>query len=439
MKKSKISLYLSITIITLLSFWIRLSYFENTIFDNPVRGDAAQYIKYANNLVNYHTFSKQWGTSEPSPDSYWAPGYPTFLAAAISIAKITGFDAYTLIIYAQVIMGTLIAVTTLLLGRLFLTPSWALLAATLTSLSPHLVTIGGYLLTETLFTLLLLLAIYCFSLAYLSKSTKVFTLAGLFFSLSYLVNPVVFFTPILLVLAAIYFPGMRKTGDKKIIYIPGLIILFTVAGAWSIRGEVNVPEGSISSSNRLLTNLVIGSHSNYHEIWRNNPRDQNNPAGVDIKNINGSFSAFGNLFAERFAAAPSHYISWYLSEKPIFLWDWEILTGQGDIYVYPVKISWYHTSKIAIASYAIMKSLHFWLFAFAIVGILLWRKNSQGRDNLPVFIYITTIYISAIYVVTQSEARYSIPLRPEMYLCAVFFMSRVFTLYKKYKVNRVTA
>jgi hypothetical protein len=35
-------------------------------------------------------------------------------------------------------------------------------------------------------------------------------------------------------------------------------------------------------------------------------------------------------------------------------------------------------------------------------------------------LYALPLYVSAVYVVFQSEPRYSIPLRPEMYLCASF-------------------
>jgi hypothetical protein len=40
---------------------------------------------------------------------------------------------------------------------------------------------------------------------------------------------------------------------------------------------------------------------------------------------------------------------------------------------------------------------------------------------------ICLLYISGVYIVAQSEAHYSIPLRPEMYLCAMLMLSYLLT------------
>ena len=139
---------------------------------------------------------------------------------------------------------------------------------------------------------------------------------------------------------------------------------------------------------------------------------------------------------DRIASDPAHYAYWYLLKKPVLLWNWNILMGQGDIFVYPVITSLYQKSNPALVSYTIMKSLHYWVFAFALLGVipLLIQPNKKPEEHvIIVMLYITLFYISSVYVVTQSEARYSIPLRPEMYLCAVFFISSVFSSLKKNK------
>jgi len=419
--------YLYIMLIAVLSLWIRISYFKQTIIYNPVMGDAWNYVRYANNLVNHGTFSKDSGTSSPKPDSYWAPGYPVFMAASIIIAEKLGINSYKVIMYFQVALGVLISVLTLLLGRFFLSKAWSFLAAVLVSFSPHLVSIGGYLLTETLFSLLLLAAVYCFSIAFVRRKWLAFAVSGLFFGLSYLVNPVMFFAPILFVVAAGIVFNSDK-GDLPTSFKPGLIsclmVFFIIVGAWSVRNRISVPPGQSSSSNRLFKNLVIGSHSNFFDVWRANPRDPNNPATKDNKILKGSYSAFAELLFERATKDPGHYAKWYLIDKTVLLWSWNILIGKGDIYVYPVKESFYDKSKTASATYFIMRSIHYWLVGFSVIGILFLFKRLRSEPHIPKFLYIILIYTSAVYIVTQSEPRYSIPLRPEMYLCAVFFMSK---------------
>lgn len=425
----KFFLYFSVIFITAISLWIRISYFQQTVIDIPVRGDAVSYVQYAKNIIQYGTFSKD-KKSPPTPDSYWAPGYPTFLAGVIIVGDISGIDSYQLAMYSQVVFGTLIAVLTLLLGRLFLNQYWSLLPSILVSLSPHLISMGGYLLTETLFSFLLLASIYTFSLAFGNKSRLLFSLSGLLFGLSYLVNPVMLFIPIFLAISAglsYMMKGMKIKNICTNLLAPFLMIFLVIFASWFTRGMVNIPLGQASSSDRLLTNLIIGSHSDFFDFWRNNPRDKNNPATKDGQIINGSFSTFGKLMASRILDDPTHYAKWYLIDKPILLWSWNILFGQGDIYVYPTIISLYQRSRLSLISYSIMKSAHYWLYGCALLGFVFLFRANKHVPYIPIFLYITLIGISAIYVISQSEPRYSIPLRPEMYLCAVFFVYRLFS------------
>lgn len=391
-------------------------------------GDASNYVQYANNLVDHGTFSKSHDTSDPMPDSFWAPGYPAFIAAAIWAEKITGIKAYTLIMYSQSVIGALVCVLSLLCARLFLGKMWSILAATLVAFSPHLISMGGYLLTETFFSFLLLASIYSLSIAFTQKKWWIFIISGVLFGLTYLVNPVVFFAPILLISATACIVAAGKDRfpvNLKLKLLSCLAFFFIIVGIWSIRNMISVPPGQSSSSKRLLINLVIGTHSNFFDIWRNNPRDPQNPATKDLKNLNESYIAFTDLLLKRIYQDPSHYAKWYLIEKPLLLWSWNILVGQGDIYVYPVKYSLYDRSGIAFITYIVMKSIHYWLFGLALTGILFLFKGINSQHHTPLFLYITLIYISTVYVVTQSEPRYSIPIRPEMYICAVFSISKI--------------
>jgi hypothetical protein len=118
------------------------------------------------------------------------------------------------------------------------------------------------------------------------------------------------------------------------------------------------------------------------------------------------------------------------------LWDWDILTGQGDVFVYPVKSSLYHKSKIALASRSIMKALHPLLFYVALFGVvLIFFAKKKYQDIVPFVLYAVLVYVSAVYVVLQSEARYAIPLRPEMYLCAMFSLSIIVSKIKNLRAK----
>jgi hypothetical protein len=67
-----------------------------------------------------------------------------------------------------------------------------------------------------------------------------------------------------------------------------------------------------------------------------------------------------------------------------------------------------------------MRYLHTPLLLLALAGLPLawWRRH---RDPPAVgLMYLTLVSLSAVYVVLQAEARYSVPLRPLLYLAAVY-------------------
>jgi len=429
--QDKVRFWLTIMVIAGLSLWIRVSYFHSTYIDKPMRGDAASYVQYALNLVNYGTFSKDRESVNPRPDAYWPPGYPALLATAMQMEKRFGISFYETTLYTQAVIGALIAVVTLLIGRLFLNHYAATLAALFVAFSPHLISLGGYLLTETLFSFALLLSIYVYLIAFRLKSGWLFLLSGLAFGLAYLVNPVVFFAPVLFAGLTLYLYRHHQQNSMRTasrLVLPSLLAFFLIVGGWSARNLINVSDSALDGSERLFTNLVIGMHHDYHAIWRANPRDPNNPATVDERQLKGSYPALASMLIGRIGEAPLHFAHWYLVQKPIRLWDWNILTGQGDIYVYPVEYSLYDISNAALLSYAVMRSAHYWLFGFALLGLIFVYRQVKVSDpavSAPLFLYVSLVYVSAVYVVAQAEARYSIPMRPEMYLCAVYFLSEL--------------
>lgn len=141
-----------------------------------------------------------------------------------------------------------------------------------------------------------------------------------------------------------------------------------------------------------------------------------------------SYGTFLSVLSERFLQNPLQMVTWYSIQKPILLWDWDIRTGFGEIYIYRVEYSLYHTSIPAIVSYIFMAALHPWLLLGSIIGLVfLYGKGSNGT-MVPALLYIALIYVSLIYVISQSEPRYSIPLRPELYLCFSYFLWQLFSL-----------
>jgi 4-amino-4-deoxy-L-arabinose transferase-like glycosyltransferase len=414
-KNSKKLIILISFLLFITAFVVRFNFYIDTNIRKPLIGDAKYYVVYANNIVKNNTFSKE--KINPKPDSFWSPGYPTFLAINLYISEITGFDYYDTVVIFQMLLGSIVVVLTFLLGNMFLNFWWSLSAALLTIISPHLISYSIFLITETLFSFLLLSGIYFFC-SYLNKNRKyLLWLSGLIFGLAYLTNQVLFFYPLLIILLLAFF---KKITLRK--SIPFFLIYFIFVFSWSIRNSINVEEGSLDSSNRLLTNLVIGMHADYHDIWRKNPRDPNNPADIDLIKFNGSYSLFLETLADRIKNSPMHYLKWYFIEKPINLWGWEIAVGSFDVFVYPVITSPYHSNTLFKISHKVMKTVHYWLFLFSCLSLVLMVYYWKQTKVEVVLIIGSIIYVSAVYVITQADSRYSVPLRPEMYLLAMYFL-----------------
>ena len=143
----------------------------------------------------------------------------------------------------------------------------------------------------------------------------------------------------------------------------------------------------------------------------------------DIKvpgdDVDKSFTTFFQETRKSIRNDPGQHFKWYVFEKPNTLWQWELLVGFGDIYLYRVNYSLYHLSKLAMASYSVMKVLHPKLLILALLGV---GFSIFSRDAQPALIMMSAIlvYTSGVYIVTQAAPRYSIPLRPEMYILAVY-------------------
>ena len=404
---------------------LRAAYNSNTIILEPIRADAAYNLVYANNLLEDHTFSKDM-SAEPVPDAYWAPGYPLFLASIIEASDLISADTYNLILLCQLILGVGTVFLSYLVGVSFLPGYWPILPATLVAISPHLVSTGSYVLTETLFCFLLILSIYVLVGALGSNRSRNWLLAGLCFALTYLVNPVsLFLTPILAAVLGLHVLRKSDGADSVSISRNTLILMLPVIivfAAWSLRSVISVPAGQPTASDRLLTNLTIGLYPDYHEKWRSSILEPEKNVVVPGRGVDESYHAFFAELISNVSREPMHMLAWYSLHKPALLWDWDIRTGFGDIYIYRVEQSLYHTSKPAIVSYSLMYAMHKWVLVGAVLGLVFLFADRSKNAVVPAILYVTLIYVSLVYVITQSEPRYSIPLRPFLYLCFTYFL-----------------
>ncbi len=420
--------------ITIAGFSLRTAYINQTEINNPVRADARQYVIYAINLLQHKTFSVEYPSDNPTPDSFRSPGYPAFVAFAL---RAGGKNYYKFVLYSQVVLGTLMIPATYLLGISFL-PLWgAQIAAGLVALSPHLVTSASYVLTETLFGTLLISALLLFSFAVRRSRSLLFAMSGVVFGMTYLVNEVALFLPFGMALALILITRSideksRVQSIKKSPFLSGAFIFMVVfslfVGSWMTRNLTSIPPGGKSGKERALITMA---HGTYPGFMYKNPRYKYYPYRDDpeFEKFTSSYSSFAKILFERARKRPLRYLTWYLFEKPYYIWSWNIIQGQGDVYIYPVVKSLYQKSGLANASRILMKILHPVTMLLGLGGIfllingLIHRKHPDPGIILPLLIPI--LYFTFFYTIFASLPRYSVPLRPFLYLMAIWTLTDV--------------
>lgn len=424
---------LALSTITVLALALRWYYVSTALVLNPVRGDATQYYAYAWNLANHGVFAKDApGAGVLTPDNYRDPGYPVFLALWMKILG-AGDAWYAAILLCQALLGAVTVTLTTQLGKHWLPTGWAIAGGLLMAVWPHSITINGCLLTETLFGFLCALGLLLFARACLCENIRWAAAAGLALGAAALTNAVLL--PFGILLAG--YLAWRKLASWKICIALAIGALL-LPGAWAIRNtQIPAPTAGNSSKDRALQNFVQGAWPNYHDAYRSsifgdavtqaNTRDTLHAVDEEYAALLDSPVDGAKTIVRRFDQHPWRYAAWYLLEKPRELWGWDVVIGQGDLYVYPTKNAPFQISLPWIALAAICHTLNLLLMLLALASLpVAWlrQRNSRGQitqaDHTPLISVICLLtFATLVYTILQAEPRYSIPFRSfEMLLAA---------------------
>jgi asparagine N-glycosylation enzyme membrane subunit Stt3 len=159
------------------------------IFQEPKRAfvnDEYGYEDLALTILHDHSYTPR---DDPGLGLIRPPGYPLLVAAVYSVAgQVPGA-----VILVQLIVGALTSLVIYRIGARLFSESAGILAAIIFALSPQATVVSLYLLTDTLFTLLLSTSFYCL-VRYLqdSRNNWIF-LSGLLFGILAMVRPVGFY------------------------------------------------------------------------------------------------------------------------------------------------------------------------------------------------------------------------------------------------------
>lgn len=212
MKKTSVA-FLILGLVLVFGFYLRIYSVSHTVVVNPMSRDARQYAMYAFNLCYRHVYSYETGNlndlaAPVKPDSLRSPGYPLFLMLFNSGLPNASFLQKTSLV--QAVLSTLTLLFAFTLFKSFLPIYWNIAACLLIAISPHLIIANSYILTETLFCFLIVIAGWSVSRLVQKPSVKIALLAAMGMGMANLVKPSLSFFPAFMVVYLLVHYGRKK-------------------------------------------------------------------------------------------------------------------------------------------------------------------------------------------------------------------------------------
>jgi len=418
--------------ILLFSYFLRYYYIEKTIFVIHIRADAAEYVLSAANLFYRGIYSSIFPPI-PHGDVVRFPGYPLFLIPFIALSN--NVDSFCLnVLHFQAIISTMcIFLLYLIIRDVF--PDWiTMFIIFVAGFNPFLITMSGYLLSEILFTFLLLVFILTAIKAIEKPSFPRFALTGLILGLNLLVKPLLFPLPFLILASAIISRKIRLIVPVKYI-LASIVIMGIVFSPWSIYSYRT--EGSIlGSKTTALAQLALGTYPNLrYEGGRQDYPNYDDPSWG--KWSVSTSSIFLHLWEET-KLHPATYIYWYTIGKQLMLWQWEITEAMGNIFIYPIKDTPYFNNYLFITtniiSYILYYPIILGFLAYALMRII--RPSYLRKLGFRSYLHLDIIIV-VVLCFAFSQAlfgpfqRISIPFRILLYPPGITFIIYLSLFFKR--------
>lgn len=436
-----------LALIILAGAYLRFSTLTESVVDTPIRGDARSYFMYAVNMEEDGIYSralpKAFGGTAVTPDADAVPVFPLFAAATLSnrwhertTAGVEASIRPTLFLQTALSLGVIFLC--FFAGRLVAGEGVGLVCALLSALSPHLVNINIYLLTESLFTLLFTGG-FCLMLFWLSEraGSRLWPglAAGLLLGVAALTRQSVQYLPFVMIPVVLLL--VRRPWKELAVFVLGFMLVW---GAWSLRNST-LPPRSPDGFSPMITTI---QHGSYPDLMYNGiPQSAGIPYRYDpelpaARTLHDTLAIIG----KRAMQHPLTYLQWYLIGKPLTFLRWQALPigvgdarieTSGDIFIYPTPVTPYADSPVHVASYLLMYVLRLPLLLLAAAAaVLAWlplgRRLWGPGTPLVQITSLTMTYAIALHAVAAPFPRYAIPFFPLIYLLAAAMLCRLAAL-----------
>lgn len=406
-------------VLALLSAFMQFTNVRETDQGGVVHGDGVKYVFYAWNLRHHGIFSHQKSFADKegatlAPDKLTLPGYPWFLSKFLGEG--VPDDAFLeRVEFVQALFGVASTLLAFLIALRLVSLPWAFAVGVLVATQPHLVVIGDYLMTESLFMPLMLGATLALLHAAMPDGRRwQAVVAGLLMGIACLVRPQLSFVPFLLLVVALLAPRVsRPTRTRAIV---GLLAFLFVLLPWQLR-NLGV-ERAPGTPDLLVTSIYHGSFPDF--MYKDDPRTRGYAHRFDpdraakSADLRSALEHIDALYSEN----PARLVRWYVVGKPGAFLSWGMPEGGGDIFVYPVK----RTPWLERPAFRWIRSVHLWLHwplmlaAFATMLVAFWRPTCLSRDpnrrHAIVLVSAGMAYVVFLHALGLPLPRYNLPFKP---------------------------
>jgi len=414
--------FLIITLLVMFACIVKLVHLDAMQVAYPLRVDALQYTNMAINIAEKGVFAD--AIHPNSLEINRLPGYPLILSAIwLGSDDIVRF--YKNALFLNVVFGVFSVVLLYLIACERFSVRISITLAVLLMLNPHVLSLEGYVLTESIFLFEILLLIWLISRALTSNNENWWIAVGVVIGYALLTRPsFLFFLPFM---GLLYFLADKDKNVVKALFIRGVLgisitilpwILYTQSHGISFSGTKS---DSATLSAGFYPNFVYKDPKYYGVPYKD-------PAAPNIHHDTGK--ALKQL-KDWVIEEPIKYISWFFIGKPLALWQWDTIQGAGDVYIYEVIRSAFKNNTLFIVLISIYRAVYPLMLLLMLVGVIV--VIIQRNDLLMFSICSVLLYFVCIHIVFFSLPRYSIPLRPLMLYMDAFTLHY---LYKKWLQRR---
>lgn len=377
---------------------------------NPIRADAEQYFTSAYNLVYNGVYADR--IDGESITISRLPGYPLILSAVMLVeTEMESF--YRGALFVNAILGAFTVALFYLVLRRFMPRIWAVAGGILLALNPHILSLQGYILTETLFLFELVAITYLTIKAIDSARVWIWLLVGFLLAYSTLTRPS--FIPFVPLMLGFVFYALRAEGGVAWRSLAAVVLglVLTLSPWFAYTKSKDLP---FTGTKGEVHTLAAGFFPNF--IYKD-PRYYGVPyRDPAVPAMFGSYGDSLRQLGEWVREDPVKYISWFLVGKPVAFWSWNTVQGVGDVYIYEVSSTFESVNPVYRQIKNGYRFIYPILAGMMVLGLLLALVR---RDNMIALLCSAiVVYFTALHIVFFALPRYSIPLRPMMIFLALY-------------------